>query len=145
MARDLIEQDDYSRQLLAQVEARLSVPLRRLMLEGPDAELQATQNAQPAILFHSLALLHHLTEAGRNSRAVAGHSLGEFAGLVAAGGLQPIDALAAVAVRGEAMAAAAPTGSGMLGQMAPVIRKFATTCANSPRSMTWWRRITPSR
>jgi [acyl-carrier-protein] S-malonyltransferase len=114
MARDLIEQDDYSRQLLAEVETRLSLPLRRLMLEGPDSELQATQNAQPAILFHSLGLLHHLTAAGRNAAAVAGHSLGEFAGLVAAGGLQPIDALAAVRARGEAMAAAAPAGSGMV-------------------------------
>lgn len=114
MARDLIEQDTGAQQLLGQAEERLRLPLRRLMLEGPEAELQATQNAQPAILFHSLALLQLVAAQGVKPGALAGHSLGEFAGLVAAGGLDPLDALRAVRARGQAMAAAAPSGTGMI-------------------------------
>jgi [acyl-carrier-protein] S-malonyltransferase len=114
MARDLVQGDRQAGQFLAQAEVELRLPLGRLMLEGPSAGLQATQNAQPAIAFHSLALLAGLNAAGIAPDAVAGHSLGEFAGLVAAGGLEPMDALRAVRARGEAMAAAAPSSSGML-------------------------------
>ena len=114
MARELLDQDDQSRRFLAQAEERLGMPLGRLMLEGPEAELQATENAQPAIVFHSLALLQRLRAAGAAPGAVAGHSLGEFPALVASGGLEPLDALVAVRARGEAMASAAPSGSGML-------------------------------
>ncbi len=89
------------------------MPLRRLMLEGPEAALQATEHAQPAIIFHSLVLLQHVMDAGVAPTAVAGHSLGEFAGLVAAGGLEPVDALLAVHARGQAMSTAAPPGTGM--------------------------------
>jgi [acyl-carrier-protein] S-malonyltransferase len=113
MARDLVEQQGAG-QLLRDAEARLEMPLRRLMLDGPEADLMATENAQPAILFHSLALLADFSARGLRPEAVAGHSLGEFAGLVAAGGLAALDALAAVRARGQAMAAAAPSGSGML-------------------------------
>jgi [acyl-carrier-protein] S-malonyltransferase len=88
--------------------------LGRLMLDGPDSALQATQNAQPAIVFHSLALLAKLAARGVRPDAVAGHSLGEFAALASAGGLDPSDALLAVQARGEAMAEAAPSGSGMV-------------------------------
>ncbi|TME46511.1 MAG: ACP S-malonyltransferase [Chloroflexi bacterium] len=114
MARDLLEKDAGSQALLRQAEQRLGMPLGRLMLEGPEAELQATQHAQPAIVFHSLALLQLLGARGVVPGAVAGHSLGEFAALVAAGGLTPLDALTAVRARGEAMAAAARSGSGMM-------------------------------
>jgi [acyl-carrier-protein] S-malonyltransferase len=88
--------------------------LGRLMVEGPEAELQATENAQPAILFHSLALLRLVTGKGFSPALVAGHSMGEFAGLVAAEALDPLDALAAVRARGGAMSAAAPQASGMI-------------------------------
>jgi [acyl-carrier-protein] S-malonyltransferase len=114
MTRDLLEQDPGSRGLLRQAEDRLDMPLRRLMLDGPEAELQATENAQPAILFHSLALLRLVTGKGFSPALVAGHSMGEFAGLVAAEALDPLDALAAVRARGGAMSAAAPQASGMI-------------------------------
>jgi len=113
MGRDLLERDERTHHFLALAEQRLQMPLGRLMLEGPDDALQATENAQPAIVFHSLALLGHLDDRDVMPAAVAGHSLGEFAGLVAAGGLQPLDALAAVQARGRTMAAAAPAGTGM--------------------------------
>src|SRR2546423_1234926 len=121
MGRDLVEQDGDTKQFLEDAEERLGFPLKRLMLDGPQAALQATEVAQPAILFLSLALLRALqTRAGASvgqhdlPGAVAGHSLGEFAALVAAGGLDPLDALVAVHARGRAMATAAPSGSGMV-------------------------------
>ena len=130
MARDLLERDADSRQFLQGVEDRLGVPLGRLMLEGPEADLQATQNAQPAIVFHSLALLQRLHVVQPN--AVAGHSLGEFPGLVAAGGLDALDALAAVRARGEAMAGAAPSGSGMVAVLGLDDEQVERVCASVP-------------
>ena len=114
MTRDLLEGDPGSRDFLRQAEDRLEMPLKRLMLDGPEAELQATDNAQAAILFHSVALLRLLTARGFLPSLVAGHSMGEFAGLVAAEALDPLDALAAVRARGTAMSAAAPKASGMI-------------------------------
>ena len=114
MARDLLDQDPGSAAFLQQAEDRLHKPLGRLMVEGPEAELQATENAQPAILFHSLALLRLMVSRGFSPALVAGHSMGEFAGLVAAEALDPLDALEAVQARGAAMSAAAPAASGMI-------------------------------
>jgi [acyl-carrier-protein] S-malonyltransferase len=114
MARDLLDGDSDSADFLRQAEDRLEIPLGRLMLDGPEAELQVTSNAQPAILLHSLALLRLMTARGFGPSLVAGHSMGEFAGLVAAEALDPLDALAAVRARGAAMSAAAPASSGMV-------------------------------
>jgi [acyl-carrier-protein] S-malonyltransferase len=114
MARDLLNQDPGSAAFLRQAEERLKTPLGRLMLEGPEPALQATENAQPAILFHSLALLRLIVSRGFSPSLVAGHSMGEFAGLVAAEALDPLDALEAVQARGWAMSAAAPAASGMI-------------------------------
>jgi [acyl-carrier-protein] S-malonyltransferase len=114
MARDLLERDPGSADLLRQAEDRLAMPLGRLMLGGPEAELQATENAQAAILFHSVALLRLMAGRGFAPSLVAGHSMGEFAGLVAAEALDPLDALVAVRARGAAMSAAAPAASGMI-------------------------------
>jgi [acyl-carrier-protein] S-malonyltransferase len=113
MGRDLLQPGSESEPFRKAAEARLDVPLGRLLLEGPAQTLQATDQAQPAILFVSLALLELLASNGASPRAVAGHSLGEFAGLVAAQALDPLDALAAVQSRGRAMAEAAPKGTGM--------------------------------
>ena len=114
MARDLLEQDPGSAELACKAEDRLGMPLGRLMVDGPEAALQATENAQPAILFHSLALLRLIASKGLQPSLVAGHSMGEFAGLVAGEALDPLDALAAVRARGGAMSAAAPAASGMV-------------------------------
>lgn len=137
MGRDLVEQDEDTRQFLGDAEERLGLPLKRLMLDGPESALQATETAQPAIVFHSLALLRALrARAGADQAggpaAVAGHSLGEFAGLVAAGGLDPLDALAAVQARGRAMAAAAPSGSGMVVVLGLDDRTVEEVCAGTP-------------
>ncbi len=131
MARDLLEGDPGSVEFLSQAEDRLAMPLRRLMFDGPEAELQATENAQPAILFHSLALLRRLVTNGIEPAAVAGHSVGEFAGLVAAEGLAPLDALAAVRARGAAMSAAAPSASGMIAVLGLPDGTVEQVCAGS--------------
>jgi len=72
MARDLLEGDPDTADFLHQAEARLAMPLGRLMVDGPEAELQATSNAQPAILFHSLALLRLMSARGLGPDLVAG-------------------------------------------------------------------------
>jgi [acyl-carrier-protein] S-malonyltransferase len=131
MARDLLEQDPGSAEFLRQAEDRLKTPLGRLMLEGPEPELQATENAQPAILFHSLALLRLMVSRGLSPSLVAGHSMGEFAGLVAAEALDPLDALAAVQARGWAMSAAAPPSSGMIAVLGLPDAEVERVCAGS--------------
>src|SRR6266849_2069775 len=131
MARDLLERDPGSADLLRQAEDRLAMPLGRLMLDGPEAELQATENAQPAILFHSLALLGLIASKGLGPSLVAGHSMGEFAGLVAAEALDPLDALEAVQARGAAMSAAAPAASGMIAVLGLPDADVERACAAS--------------
>ena len=131
MARDLLERDPGSRDLLGQAENRLDLPLKRLMLEGPEAELQATENAQVAILFHSVALLRLMSAQEYRPSLVAGHSMGEFAGLVAAEALDPLDALAAVRARGAAMSAAAPRASGMIAVLGLTDGAVEAACAAS--------------
>jgi [acyl-carrier-protein] S-malonyltransferase len=131
MTRDLLEQDPGSAEFLGQAEDRLDMPLSRLMLEGPDAALQATANAQPAILFHSLALLRLIVSRGLSPSLVAGHSMGEFAGLVAAEALDPLDALTAVRARGAAMSAAAPKASGMIAVLGLPDNAVEQVCAGS--------------
>jgi [acyl-carrier-protein] S-malonyltransferase len=131
MARDLIEQDPGTADFLHQAEGRLDLPLRRLMLEGPDEALQATSAAQPAILFHSLALLALTASRGLSPTLVAGHSMGEFAGLVAAEAIDPLDALDAVKARGLAMSAAAPAASGMIAVLGLADALVERACAAS--------------
>ncbi len=131
MARDLIGQDERTRRFLSEAETRLQMPLGQLMLQGPEAALQATENAQPAIVFHSLALLGHLDDRGLAPAAVAGHSLGELAALVAAGGLSPLDALAAAQVRGRTMAAAASAQTGMAAVLGLEDATVERLCAES--------------
>jgi [acyl-carrier-protein] S-malonyltransferase len=131
MARDLLEEDAASADFLRQAEDRLAMPLGRLMVDGPEAELQATRNAQPAILFHSLALLRLLASRGFGPALVAGHSMGEFAGLVAADALEPLDALGAVLARGAAMSEAAPKASGMVAVLGLPDTAVEAACASS--------------
>jgi [acyl-carrier-protein] S-malonyltransferase len=131
MGRNLLRSES-ANGLVAAVEERLHLPLARLMLEGPAQSLQATQHAQPAILLHSLLLYHALDRRGIRPRAVAGHSLGEFAGLVASGGLTPLDAMQAVAARGRAMAQAAPSGTGMAAVLGLPDQEVERVCSQLP-------------
>ncbi len=84
------------------------------MLRGPRADLQLTANTQPAILATSVAALRALGERGLRPERVAGHSLGEYSAVVAAGGLSLADALVAVRRRGQYMQEAVPVGEGAM-------------------------------
>src|SRR5206468_1595790 len=97
----------------------LSQNLARLMFEGPEGELTLTENAQPALMAVSLAALRVLESEGGwclSSKAafVAGHSLGEYSALAAAGSLDLSDAARLLKRRGLAMQRAVPTGEGAM-------------------------------
>lgn len=116
MGRDVYERSAAGRAVFEQADNTLGFALSRLCFEGPEDQLTATENAQPALLTTSIALLAALVEhtgtgdlsAFTSQRAafVAGHSLGEYSALVAAGALDFPAALRLVRRRGELMAAA---------------------------------------
>lgn len=114
MARDLAERFVEARTTLAEIDAALGVSLRNIMFEGPEETLTLTQNAQPAILAHSVAVLSVLRGRLGTVAAAAGHSLGEYSALVANGMLQPSDAARLVRKRGELMFAAGQARSGAM-------------------------------
>ena len=98
----------------AEASDALGLDLRRLCFEGPEAELMLTTNTQPAILATSIVALDALRTAGVTCEFVAGHSLGEYSALVAAGALEFADALRTVRARGRFMQEAVPSGEGTM-------------------------------
>jgi len=105
-ARDLHDAYPLAKEVFRRSEQVLGLPLTRLCFEGPEDALRDTANAQPAILAASLACLAAALEGGalpRRPAFAAGHSLGEFSALVAAGALDLDDALSLVATRGRLM------------------------------------------
>jgi [acyl-carrier-protein] S-malonyltransferase len=103
-----------SREVFAEADEALGLPLTRLCFEGPESELQLTANTQPAILAASIAALRPFVARGAKADWVAGHSLGEYSALVAAGSLSLADALRTVRRRGEYMQQAVPVGTGAM-------------------------------
>ncbi|MEW6424025.1 MAG: ACP S-malonyltransferase [Bacillota bacterium] len=112
MGQKMYAQYPAAREIFRQADEVLGFPLSRLCIEGPAEELQKTINAQPAILTVSVACLRVLQEKGVRPAAVAGHSLGEYSALVAAGALAFRDALLLVRKRGQYMQEAVPLGEG---------------------------------
>jgi [acyl-carrier-protein] S-malonyltransferase len=103
-----------SRAVFDEADAALGFALSRLCFEGPEGDLQLTANTQPAILAASVAALRPLAARGARPQWVAGHSLGEYSALVAAGSLTLGDALGTVRRRGELMQEAVPVGVGAM-------------------------------
>jgi [acyl-carrier-protein] S-malonyltransferase len=114
MGRTLADAFPESREVYSQADAALGFPLSKLCFGGPEAELQLTANTQPAILATSVAALRPLTARGIEPQRVAGHSLGEYSALVAAGALSLEDALRTVRRRGQYMQEAVPVGVGAM-------------------------------
>ena len=119
MGKALAEAYAPARQVFAEVDGALGQNLSGLMFEGPEAELTLTANAQPALMAVSLAATRVLeAEAGldiaRDARFVAGHSLGEYSALAAAGALTIADSARLLRIRGEAMQRAVPVGEGAM-------------------------------
>jgi [acyl-carrier-protein] S-malonyltransferase len=115
MGRDVYETSAAARAVFDAADAALGIPIARLCFEGPEDELVRTEIQQPAILTTSIALLRALEERGPVSPAFyAGHSLGEYSALVAAGALGFEDAVRLVHARGRFMQEAVPEGRGAM-------------------------------
>ena len=103
MGKALYEADPQARELFDQAEEVTGLPLKRLCFEGPMEELTLTVNLQPAVTMLDMALFNALVRAGVQPDYVAGHSLGEYGALYAAGVLSDAETLQAVKRRGQLM------------------------------------------
>jgi [acyl-carrier-protein] S-malonyltransferase len=119
MGKLLSEEYTEARQVFAEADDALGFRLSTLCFEGPDEELKKTENTQPAILTVSIAAYRVLEKLGIKPSFVAGHSLGEYSALVAAGALDFKDAVITVRKRGRYMQQAVPAG---VGAMAAILR-----------------------
>lgn len=119
MGKSLYSRFPAVRRVFEQADQALDFPISRLCFEGPEESLRLTQNTQPALLTVSAAAAEVLREHGIQPDYVAGHSLGEYSALVAAGSLDLIDAVRLVHKRGRYMQEAVPVG---VGAMAALLR-----------------------
>jgi [acyl-carrier-protein] S-malonyltransferase len=134
MGAELAKSYAAARAVFAEVDAALGQQLSQLMFAGPLEDLTLTENAQPALMAASLAVLRVL-EAEKGFRLadrvtfVAGHSLGEYSALAAAGALSLADAARLLKVRGKAMQAAVPVGQGAMAALLGVGKDVAERLA----------------
>lgn len=112
MTRDLYDAYDTVKALLKEADDVLGFSISQMMFEGPDTELMKTEFTQPAILAASVACWKVLEEQGIVPDIAAGHSLGEYSALVAAGAISFADAIHTVHLRGKFMQEAVPLGEG---------------------------------
>jgi [acyl-carrier-protein] S-malonyltransferase len=117
MGKELADAFAPAREVFQEVDDALSQKLSRLMWEGPEAELTLTENAQPAIMAHSLAIVRILEKemglnVGKHAKLVAGHSLGEYSALCADGAFTLAETARLLKIRGQAMQSAVPAGEG---------------------------------
>jgi len=119
MGRTLAEAYPAARLVFESADQALGFPISRLCIEGSEEDLRLTENTQPALLTVSIAAFTVLRELGVRPDYVAGHSLGEYSALVAAGSLRFSDALRLVRKRGRFMQEAVPPG---VGAMAAILK-----------------------
>lgn len=131
MGRELADSYPAARKLFEEADRALGFSLSELCFSGPDDALKLTENTQPGIVTVSLAAYHVLEQNGVRPDYVAGHSLGEYSALVAAGALKFADAVRLVRKRGQYMQEAVPPGEGAMaailgmrpGQVTEICRK----------------------
>ncbi len=119
MGQDLADAFPAARLVFEEVDDALERRLSRIMFEGPQEELTLTENAQPALMAVSMAVVRVIEQEGGKSISdiaayVAGHSLGEYSALAAAGAIPLAEAARLLQTRGEAMQAAVPVGEGAM-------------------------------
>jgi len=119
MGKALAELYPAAREIFDRVDAALGQNLSALMFNGPEADLTLTANAQPALMAVSLAVVRVLEseaglDLGRDAEFLAGHSLGEYSALAAAGAFSVEDAARLLRIRGQAMQNAVPVGQGAM-------------------------------
>ena len=137
MGAALAEASRTAKDVFSEVDEALGQNLFRLMREGPEEELKLTENAQPAIMAHSLAVFRALTKDGGvdlgKAGFVAGHSLGEYSALCAAGSFDLATTAKLLKLRGQAMQQAVPVGEGamaaLLGADLALAQKIAAAAA----------------
>jgi [acyl-carrier-protein] S-malonyltransferase len=143
MGRELAETFPVARKIFEAADAALGFAISKLCFEGPAEELQLTANTQPAILTVSAAAAAVLQERGVRPDFVAGHSLGEYSALVAAGSLSLFDAVRLVRKRGQYMQEAVPVGQGAMAailgldgnMLGPICREAAQGEVVSPANL----------
>jgi [acyl-carrier-protein] S-malonyltransferase len=132
MGRELADSQAAARCVFESADRVLGIKLTSLCFEGPEEELRLTVNTQPAILTVSIAALRALEARGVRADYVAGHSLGEYSALVAAGSLQFEDGLRAVRKRGLYMQEAVPPGEGAMAALIGIdIEAIQALCAEA--------------
>ena len=137
MGRDLADAFPIARETFQEVDDALGQKLSRLMFEGPGEELTLTANAQPALMAVSVAILRVLAKEGgfdmsRQVSLVAGHSLGEYSALTAAGSFDLATAARLLRLRGDSMQAAVPPGEGaMAALLGADAAQASTICAEA--------------
>lgn len=119
MGKSLAEHFPAARQVFEEADDALKFPISRICFEGPDDQLKLTENTQPALVTVSTAAWRVLEGAGSPPQYVAGHSLGEYSALVAAGAIGFADAVRLVRQRGRFMQEAVPQG---VGAMAAILK-----------------------
>ncbi|MBD2870775.1 ACP S-malonyltransferase [Paenibacillus arenilitoris] len=130
MGRDAYEASERSRGVFEKADEALGFGLGRIIFEGPEESLKQTANTQPALLTVSVALLEALEGRGLKPDFVAGHSLGEYSALVAAGAISFEDAVRTVRARGQFMEQAVPSGQGAMAAVLGAEREaLAALCA----------------
>jgi [acyl-carrier-protein] S-malonyltransferase len=125
-----------ARDVFSEVDEALGQNLFKLMRDGPEDELKLTENAQPAIMAHALAVFASLTREGRvdlrkAAQFVAGHSLGEYSALCAAGSIALPNTAKLLKIRGQAMQAAVPVGVGAMAALLGADVELARTIAEA--------------
>ena len=138
MGRDLAEAFPVARHLFEEVDEALDQKLSKIMFEGPEETLILTENAQPALMAVSMAVMRVLAEDGNVTVAnkaafVAGHSLGEYSALAAASAISLGDTARLLKLRGQSMQKAVPVGVGamaaIIGSELEVVRDIAAQAA----------------
>lgn len=131
MVKDLYDAYPVVRELFEEADDSLGFSLTKLIFEGPDEELMKTANTQPAILTASTACCRVLAQEGLTPDIAAGHSLGEYSALVAAGALTFADAVRTVRLRGQFMQEAVPLGEGAMAAILGLAEdKIKAICAD---------------
>jgi [acyl-carrier-protein] S-malonyltransferase len=137
MGRDLAAAFAAAREVFQEVDDTLNQKLSKLMFEGPAEDLVLTENAQPALMAHSLAVLRVMEKDGgftlrQKAVVVAGHSLGEYSALAAAGSFSIANAARLLKLRGQSMQKAVPAGEGaMAALLGADLAQAAEICAEA--------------
>ena len=142
MGKEVHDTFPEAKEVFQEVDEALKQSLSRLMFEGPDYDLTLTENAQPALMAASMAIIRVLEKQGgvtirSNGRFVAGHSLGEYSALASADALTIEDTANLLRIRGKAMQSAVPMGQGamaaLLGMDLEAVQEVASAAAQGDK------------